>query len=149
MAPQKLFSWNRLKEMLSFGWKMLASTLLDTIYNNLRSLLIGKMYSSVDLAYYNQGRQFPSVIVNNINASINSVLLPVMSGVQDNKQRIKEMTRKSIKVSTYTMSPLMIGLFFCAEPIVKVVLTDKWLPCVPYLRIFASHICSILFIQPT
>ena len=134
--PKKLFSWNRLKEMLSFGWKMLASTLLDTIYNNLRSLLIGKMYSSVDLAYYNQGRQFPSVIVNNINASINSVLLPVMSGVQDNKQRIKEMTRKSIKVSTYTMSPLMIGLFFCAEPIVKVVLTDKWLPCVPYLRIF-------------
>lgn len=134
--PKKLFSWERLKEMLSFGWKMLASTLLDTIYNNLRSLLIGKMYSSADLAYYNQGRQFPSVIVNNINISINSVLLPVMSGVQDNKECVKEMTRKSIKISTYIMAPLMIGMFFCAEPIVSVVLTKKWLSCVPFLRIF-------------
>ena len=134
--PKKLFNWDRLKGMLAFGWKMLASTLLDTIYNNLRSLLIGKMYSSADLAYYNQGRQFPNVIVNNINTSINSVLLPVMSGVQDNTLRVKEMTRKSIKISTYTMAPLMIGLFSCAEPIVSVVLTDKWLPCVPFLRIF-------------
>ena len=134
--PKKMFSWNRLKGLLSFGWKMLASSLLDTIYTNIRSLIIGKLYSSADLAYYNQGDKFPTVIASNINASIDSVLLPTMASEQDNASRVKAMTRRAIKTSTYIMAPLMMGLAFCAEPIVRLVLTDKWLPCVPYLRIF-------------
>lgn len=134
--PKKAFSWDRLKKLLSFGWKMLASSLLDTIYNNLRNLVIGRIYSSADLAYYNQGDKMPSVIVNNINTSIDSVLLPTMANAQDDCTRIKEMTRRAIKMSTYAMAPLMMGLAFCAEPIIQLVLTEKWLPCVPYLRIF-------------
>lgn len=134
--PKKMFSWERLKELLSFGWKMLASSLLDTVYNNIRSLIIGKMYSSSDLAYYDQGKKFPNVIVMNINSSIDSVLLPTMANEQDDHNRVKSMTRRSIKTSTYIMAPLMMGLAFCAEPIVRLVLTDKWLPCVPFLRIF-------------
>lgn len=134
--PKKMFSWERLKNLLSFGWKMLASSLLDTLYNNIRSLIIGKMYSSSDLAYYDQGRKFPNVIVTNINTSIDSVLLPTMASEQDNKGRVKSMTRRAIKTSTYIMAPLMMGLAFCAEPIVRLILTDKWLPCVPFLRIF-------------
>ena len=134
--PKKMFSWKRLKGLLSFGWKMLASALLDTLYGNIRSLIIGKLYSSADLAYYNQGDKFPSVIANNINTSIDSVLLPTMAGVQDDASRVKSMTRRAIKTSTYIMAPLMMGLAFCAEPIVRLVLTDKWLPCVPFLRIF-------------
>ena len=134
--PTKSFSWTRLKYLLSFGWKLLVSSLLDTAYNNLRNLIIGKMYSSSDLAFYNQGDKFPKVIVTNINASIDSVLLPTMSSAQDDKERVKQMTRRAIKTSTYVMAPLMMGLAFCAEPIVSLVLTDKWLPCVPFLRIF-------------
>lgn len=134
--PKRMFSWQRLKSLLSYGWKLLVSSLLDTIYNNLRNLIIGKIYTSSDLAYYNQGDKFPKVIVMNINASIDSVLLPSMSGEQDNKERVKSMTRRAIKTSTYIMAPLMMGLLFCAEPIVRLLLTDKWLPCVPYLRIF-------------
>lgn len=134
--PKKMFSWNRLKALLSFGWKMLASALLDTVYNNLRNLIIGRMYSSADLAYYNQGQQFPNVIVTNINTSIDSVLLPTMASEQDDPARVKSMTRRAIKTSTYIMAPLMMGLAFCAEPVVSLVLTDKWLPCVPFLRIF-------------
>lgn len=134
--PQKEFSWKRLIKLLSFGWKMLVSSLLDTGYNNLRNLIIGKMYSSTDLAYYNQGDKFPNVIVNNINTSIDSVLLPTMANAQDDSTRIKEMTRRAIKTSTYLMAPLMMGLAFCAEPIIRLVLTEKWLPCVPYLRVF-------------
>ena len=134
--PKLMFSWQRLKELLSFGWKLLASALLDTVYNNLRNLIIGKLYSSADLAYYNQGDKFPKVIVTNINTSIDSVLLPTMSNVQEDHTRVKSMTRRSIKTSTYIMAPLMMGLAFCAEPIVRLVLTDKWLPCVPYLQIF-------------
>lgn len=134
--PKKMFSWERLKGLLSFGWKMLASSLLDTIYTNIRSLIIGKMYSSADLAYYNQGEKFPNVIASNINSSIDSVLLPTMASAQDDPARVKSMTRRAIKTSTYIMAPLMMGLAFCAEPIVRLVLTDKWLFCVPFLRIF-------------
>lgn len=134
--PRRIFSWQRLKGLLSYGWKLLASSLMGTMYNNLCNLIIGKTYSSADLAYYNQGDKFPQLIINNINTSIDSVLLPVMSSVQDDREQVKNMTRRAIKTSIYIIAPLMIGLAFCAEPIVKLVLTDKWLPCVPYLRIF-------------
>ena len=134
--PKLMFSWKRLVNLLSFGWKLLVSSLLDTLYNNLRNLIIGKIYSSADLAYYNQGDKFPKVIVTNINSSIDSVLLPTMSSVQDDNSRVKSMTRRAIKTSTYVMAPLMMGLAFCATPIVKLILTEKWLSCVPFLQIF-------------
>ena len=134
--PKKMFSRERLKGLLSFGWKLLVSALLDTGYSTLRNLIIGKVYSTADLAYYDQGDKFPKVIVTNINTSIDSVLLPSMSSEQDDRERVKNMTRRAIKTSTYIMAPLMMGLAFCAEPVVTLVLTEKWLPCVPFLRIF-------------
>lgn len=134
--PKKMFSFQRLKGLFSFGWKLLVSGLLDTVYNDIRQLIIGKMYSSSDLAFYNRGKQLPNFIVTNVNTSINSVLFPVMSGVQDDKTRVKSMTRRAIKISTYVMAPLMMGLFFTAPVVVKLLLTEKWLPCVPFLRIF-------------
>lgn len=134
--PKKMFSWIRLKVLLSFGWKLLASALLDTGYNNLRNLIIGKLYSSSDLAFYNQGDKFPKLIITNINTSIDSVLLPTLASEQDDRLRIKNMTRKAIKTSTYIMAPLMMGLAFCSTNIVSLILTTKWLPCVPFLQIF-------------
>ena len=134
--PRRMFSWQRLKGLLSFGWKLLVSSLLDTGYNNLRSLIIGKLYSSADLAYYNQGDKLPNLVITNINASIDSVLLPTMANEQDDHARVRSMTRRAIKTSTYVMAPLMMGLAACAEPLVRLMLTEKWLPCVPYLRIF-------------
>ena len=134
--PVFKFSFSRLKTLLSFGWKLLASSLLDKTYSELRQLLIGKIYTPSDLAFYNRGIQFPNFIVTNVNTSIDSVLLPVMSREQDNASRVRGMTRRAIKTSTYIMAPLMIGLILLAEPAVSFVLTDKWLPCVPYLRIF-------------
>ena len=134
--PKLQFSWNRLKGLLNYGWKLLVSELLGTVYNNLRSLIIGKIYTSSDLAYYNQGDKFPNVIVSNVNVSIDSVLLPTISSVQDDRNRVKEMTRRAMKTSVYIMAPLMMGLAFCATPIVRLVLTDKWLPCVPFLQVF-------------
>lgn len=134
--PKKLFSFERLKGLLMYGWKLLVSALLDTGYNKLRQLIIGKMYTSADLAFYNRGETFPHLIIDNVNTSINSVLFPTMSRVQDDKDRLKEMTRQSIKISTYIMAPLMMGMAFCAEQIVRLLLTDKWIACVPYMRIF-------------
>ncbi len=134
--PKKMFSFLRLKGLYSFGWKLLVSATIDTLYNDLRTLIIGKLYTTSDLAYYNKSKQFPHLIVNNVNLSIDSVLLPTMSSVQESKEKVKAMTRRAIKTSTYIMMPLMVGLAVCAEPLVRVVLTEKWMPCVPYLRIF-------------
>lgn len=134
--PRRMFSWQRLKGLLSFGWKLLVSALLDTGYNNLRNLIIGKLYSSADLAYYNQGDKLPNLVITNINTSIDSVLLPTMANEQDDPARVRSMTRRAIKTSTYVMAPLMMGLAACAEPLIRLILTEKWLPCVPFLRIF-------------
>lgn len=134
--PKKQFSLKRLKGLFSFGWKLLVSSLIDTVYNQVRQLIIGKMYSSSDLAQYNQGKKFPELIVTNINTSIDSVLLPTLSKAQDEPSAVKSMTRRAIKTSTYIMMPFMVGLAVCAEPLVSLILTDKWLPCVPFLRIF-------------
>ena len=134
--PRRMFSWQRLKGLLSFGWKLLVSSLLDTGYNNLRSLIIGKLYSSANLAYYNQGDKLPNLVITNINTSIDSVLLPTMANEQDDPARVRSMTRRAIKTSTYIMAPLMMGLAACAEPLIRLMLTEKWLPCVPFLRIF-------------
>lgn len=134
--PTKEFSIKRLKVLYSFGWKLLVSGLLDNIYNNLRSLIIGKQYTTAELAYYNQGNRFPHFFVNNINNAIDSVLLPVMSNEQENVKRVRSMTRRSIKTSVYIMAPLMMGMAFAAESLIQLVLTEKWLPCIFYLRIF-------------
>ena len=134
--PDLVFSFERLKGLFSYGWKLLVSALLDTTYNNLRNLIIGKKYLSVDLAFYTKGNLFPNAIVGNINNAIDSVLLPAMAGEQDDRGRVKQMTRRAIKTSTYCIAPLMMGLAGCAPAIVHLLLTEKWLPCVPYLRIF-------------
>lgn len=142
--PKKVFSYKRLKLLLTYGWKLLASGLLEALYVNVRSLVIGKIYTPLDLALYNQGDKLPNVIVGNINNSIDSVLLPVMSNEQEHVSRVKEMTRRAIKTSTYIMAPLMVGLAIIAENFVSLVLTEKWLPCVFFLRIF----CITYMFQP-
>lgn len=133
--PDFVFSIKRVKVLFSYGWKLLLSGLLDTGYTQLRSLVIGKKYTSSDLAYYNRGQQYPQLIVTNINTSISSVLFPAISKYQDDLSKVKSMTRRAIKTSSYIMWPLMIGLGVIAEPLVSLMLTDKWLPCVSYLQI--------------
>lgn len=134
--PNRVFSIARLMGLFSFGWKLLASGLIDTVYQNIIQLIIGKVYTSEDLAFYNRGSKFPNVIISNVNSSLDSVLLPVLANAQDNREQVKAMTRRSIKVAVYVMAPLMMGLLFTSEIVVRIVLTDKWLPCVPFLRIF-------------
>ena len=108
--PKAVFSWQRLKGLLSYGWRLLASSLLDTVYNNLRSLVIGRVYTSADLAFYNEGMLAPDTIAVNVDSSIDSVLLPAMSAVQDEPARVKNMTRRAIKTCVYVIAPLMMAM---------------------------------------
>lgn len=137
--PMLRFSLERLKSLFSFGWKLLASSLIATSYDQFWQLIIGKLYSPSQLAYFNQGQKFPQIIVTNINASINSILLPAMASEQDHRERVRDMTRRAIKTSIFIMAPLMMILAACSKNVVMLVLTDKWLPCVPFLCIFCIN----------
>lgn len=137
--PKRMFSWERLRGLISYGWKLLVSQLLDTAYLKLYQFIIGLRYSTDDLAFFNRGDQFPNLIMENTNASLDSVLLPVLSSEQDDRDRVREMTRRAIRVSTYVLMPLMAGLAVCAEPLVRLLLTVKWLPCVPYMQLFCLY----------
>ena len=134
--PRRIFSLERLKGLVSYGWKILVSGLLDTVYLKLYQLVVGLRYTEADLAFYNKADQMPLLLVENINNSIDSVLLPVLSAEQDSRESVRAMTQRAIKTSTYIMMPLMAGLAVCAEPLIRLLLTEKWLPCVPYMRIF-------------
>lgn len=133
--PKLCFSFSRLKGLLSFGWKILVGGLIDTLYEDFRSLYVGKLYSASDLAYYSRGHSYSNLIVNNVNSSIASVLFPVISKVQDTKSSVKTITRRAIRTSSYILTPILMGLAVVAEPLVLILLTEKWLPCVPYLQI--------------
>ena len=131
----KEFSFERIKSLLSYGWKLLLQSLILQFYASLRSLLIGKFYTTEDLSFYTKGNQFPDLISSNIDTGINTALLPVMSKAQDSVDRVKAMARKTTDFTSYVMSPILIGFMAVAEPFISILLTDKWLPCVPYLRI--------------
>lgn len=134
--PKLVFSFKRIKILFRYGWKLLLSSLIDTIYMNIRSLIIGKIYHPAILGFYNRGDQFPQIIVSNINGAIQSVMLPALSNEQENKEKVKNMVRRAIVTSSFIIFPMMIGLAVVAEPVVKILLTDKWLACVPFMQIF-------------
>ena len=137
--PKMQFSLERLKGLFSYGWKLLVSSVLNIVSDKLRPLLIGYRFSASDLSFYNEGILFPNLIVDNVNSSIDSVLLPALSQQQDSAENVKAMTRRAIQISSYIMWPLMIGLFVCARPLVTLLLGDNWLPCIPFLRIFSLY----------
>lgn len=134
--PTLEFSIERFIGLFDFGWKIFASNLLTTTFQNVRSLIIGKIYSAESLAFFDRGKQFPSLIVDNINSSIQSVLFPVLSESQDNRDTVKAMIRRSIKTSSLIIFPIIFGIAILAEPSVKFLLTDKWLGAVPFIQIF-------------
>ena len=134
--PELKFSFERIKELFGFGYKLLLSSFIDTIYNNIRQIIIGKIYSEDDLAYYNQGNQYPAVLAITINTSIDGVLFPVLSKAQDNKEVLKNMLRRSIQISTFFLAPVMLGLAGISDNLICILLTEKWIRASFFLKIF-------------
>ncbi len=134
--PTLQFSFTRLKKLFSFGGKLLASNLLDTTYMELRSLIIGRKYTAEALGYFNRGYSMPNLLSKTLDGSIQSVMLPTMSTLQDDKESLKRVVRRSIKTSSILVFPLMAGFAAVAEPAITVILGEKWLPSVPFLQIF-------------
>lgn len=141
--PQFVFKLDRAKVLLNYSWKVTGAAFINSFYTEMRSLIIGRVYSSADLAYYNRGNQFPSLFITNINTAINTVFFPVMASMQDNIKELKRFARKSLKMSSYVIFPIMAGLIGVAEVLVRVLLTEKWLQCVPFLQILCIFYATL------
>lgn len=133
--PQAPFSKQSFKELFSFGSKLLASGLLDTIYTNMYTIVIGKLFNVVSLGLYSRATQFAQFPALNVTGIIHRVAFPVLSSIQDEDERLRNGYRKIIRLSGLIVFPLMIGLAVVAHPLIEALLTDKWIDCVIYMRI--------------
>ena len=133
--PTREFSFARLKVIYDYGWKILVVGLIDTVYSRLRSLVIGRGYSSEELAYYNRGYAFPSFGMRLVQPTINSVLFAALAQCRDDQAQMRRLVKQVLKVSTYIISPIMVGLIVIARPLVLILLGRKWLPSVIFLQI--------------
>ncbi len=133
--PKLQFSFTRLKSLYSYGWKILVSSFIDTLYHDIRTLIIGKMYTSKDLAYYSKGSTYPKILMNNLNKTIQHVLFPALASHQDNIPKVKSMTRRAMKTSSYLVFPAMMGFAAVADQFIYLLLGEAWMPAVPFMWI--------------
>ena len=133
--PLCVFSWKSFKELFSFGSKLLASGLLDTIYNNVYTIVIGKCFSANVLGVYSRAdslAQFPSSNITNV---LQSVTFPVLSSIQNEEKRLADAYKRFLRISVFVIFPMMVGLAVVADPLIRIVLTDKWEECIYLLQI--------------
>lgn len=134
-VPKLEFSIQSLKEMLPFGLKIFLTEFLNTIFNNISSLVIGKRYSSEDLAFYNKGNQLPSLVMQQVDGACVTVMFSSLSKCQDDWETGLRMLRREIKIVMFLCAPLMAGMCAVAEPMILILLSDKWLESIPYVRL--------------
>ena len=133
--PKLVFSWKSFKELFSFGSKLLASGLLDTAYNNIYTLVIGKVFSSSALGVYSRADSLAQYPSSNITSVFQGVTFPVLSSIQNEPERLTSAYKKFIRLSAFVVFPLMIGLSAVADPLIRFVLTDKWEGAIYLLQI--------------
>ncbi|EIM06128.1 O-antigen repeat-containing transporter [Planococcus antarcticus DSM 14505] len=133
--PTLVFSIASFKRLFGFGWKLLVSGLIDTAYNNIYYLIIGKQYSVKSLGYYTNAAKFSDVATQTLTATIQRVTYPVLSGIQDQEERLKQSFKKVIKLSGFLIFPVMIGIAAVAEPLIYLIFGEKWMTMVPYFQL--------------
>lgn len=142
--PKLQFSIQSFKELFTFGWKLLVSSLIDTVWREIYQVIIGKCYSPVALGQYTRAQQFASICSSNLTTVVQRVSFPVLSSVQDDKERLKNGYKRIIKVAMLVTFVLMLGLAAVAKPLVLSLIGEQWLPCVPFLQI----ICLQMMLYP-
>lgn len=133
--PQWKFSKERFKSLFSYGWKLTASNLLGTFFSQLKGYAIGLKYSASDLAFYNRGEGLPGIIYNNISSSINTVLFPALSQLQDDKNAIRMALSKAMRTASFILMPGLLGLAAVSDNFVQIVYTSKWMAAVPFMQV--------------
>ncbi len=133
--PLLVFSWHSLIVLFNFGWKLLLSGLMNTLYGNLYSLIIGKLFNLDTLAYYNQGRQFPQQGMDTFGSVFGSVIFPGFASLQNDRPRLKSIFERALKAINCITTPVLCCLLVVAKQVVLLLLGEKWLPCMPYMQL--------------
>lgn len=132
--PALSFSKTAFQRLYGFSWRLMASSFMGTLFEQLRSFLIGRYYSPADLAFANRGEQFPMVISNNVSASVQSVLFPAFSHLKENQESVRHAVQKAMIIGSFVICGLMSILAGISDTLVTIILTEKWLDCIPYLQ---------------
>ena len=135
--PKLEFSWISFKELFNFSWKLLVAQIINTIFNQLYQAVIGKVYSPQTLGQYTRANQYGHLVSASIGDVVLKVSLPVMSSIQNEKERLLRAFRAIIKTTMLVTSVLLIGMSACAESLIFVLIGEKWLPCVPMMQILS------------
>jgi O-antigen/teichoic acid export membrane protein len=133
--PKFMFSFQRLKPLFSYGWKMAVSGLLDATFRNVNGLIIGKLYSKADLAYVKKGYSLPSLAMNEVDATLGRVSFPALVLLKDDKVRLREAIRRMIKCSTFLVFPIMTGIAACSYSLLRLLYGSQWTPAAPYMML--------------
>lgn len=141
--PSFIFDIDRFKYHFKFGYKLTLSGLLNAVYQNLYNIIIGKYFSAAQLGYYTRAQTMQMFPVQNLSTALNKVTYPMFASIQQDDKRLKEIYRKLMQQVVFWVTPLMIVLAIIAEPLFRLLLTEKWLPAVPYFRILC--VSGILF----
>lgn len=142
--PRLMYSWNRFKTLFAFAWKRTAAGFMGTLCNQLKGYLIGYQYTTADLAYFNRGEGLPDMIKNNIASTIDGVLFPALSKLQDETDKIKRATRRSIMTTTFWVCPALFGLAATADKLVPIIYSAKWTPAIPFMQVACATLVVVL-----
>ena len=142
--PKLQFSLKSFKELFNFGWKLMVSGLIDTVWREIYQVVIGKFYSPATLGQYTRAHQFGSIFSTNLTAVVQRVSYPVLSEIQDDVLKLKNAYKKVIKVTMLITFCCMLGLAAIAEPMIVSLIGDQWLPAVPFLQI----LCFSMMLYP-
>lgn len=140
--PRLMFSFRSLRSLFNFGWKMTAIFAIDSIVKNIYGVLIGKLYSKSDLAYFNKGKSVPDLVMGTVEGTIGRVTFPALMQLQDDKSRLRNAMRRMITTSTFFVFPMMVGLGVCAPSIIRLLYGNQWDIAIPYMQVFCF--CSAL-----
>lgn len=146
--PRHGFSKKKAKKLFGFGFKIFLSGILTSLFANIRTFIIGKLFSTKQLGLYSRGEQIPSIISTTVDSAFNSVMLPVFSKEQDNVASVQAMLKKTISLHAYLNFPMMMGLYAVAYPLVYILFGEKWLLCVPYLKVLSLANLTVSIIPP-
>lgn len=142
--PRLVFKMSRARSLFAYGWKLLVSGLLNTGYQSLSTLIIGKQFSASELGFVAQGEKYPQALGSTIDGAIQPVMLSTVARIQNDRQAVKELTRRALKTSSFLVVPVMGALAISAEPLIVLLLGEKWLPSVPFFQIY----CFIWALYP-
>ena len=133
-SPSILFSKQSFSELFGFGSKLLISGLIGNIFNNTYNIAIGKAYSAAELGFYTSAKGFVELSAGTVTGILHQVTYPILATLQDDRKRMAHVFRRLIKMSTFFIFPSMTLLALLADPFIRLVLTEKWLPVVPLLQ---------------